>query len=226
MLSHQIPNLSPGRHQRQNSTPTVSDTQKTHHRRGLSLDQPGHNRRNHGLPSLDENSTGIEYILGQQLTQAATMREAQQQPMARPGFNQETMQRLIEEKALRAEQTAPRPERDTQAFSNNRHTTPTTEFAYETQPLPRLARDTGYFSNNYHDAPTMDPSDHTRLPPRQERGTESFPSNYQVAGMTDLEIDVQQNTYESFSFMQQPCTPPSQTRMSRKKSKQLPYHHG
>ncbi len=218
MLSYQSPNPFSGRHQRQNSTPAVSDAQKTLHRRGLSLDQPGHTQQHHGLPYLDEDPINVEYFLGQQLTQTATMREAQQQPMARPGLNQETMQPLIEQNAPRAEHTTPRLERDIEAFGNNRHTTPTTEFAQETQHLPRLARDIGALSDNCHTTPMMNLENHLHLAPRLERSTGTTCNNYHITGMTNIENDVQQslqNTYENINFVQQPCTPPSQTRTSQ-----------
>lgn len=218
MLSHQSSSLFPGRHHRQNSTPTVSDAQKTLHRRGLSLDQPGHTQQHHGLPSLDEDFSSGGYILGQQLTQTATMQEAQQQPIARPGLNHETMQRLIEENALRAEQSATRPERDTEAFGNTRHTTPTTEFANETQQLPRLVRETGGLNDNCHTTPMMNLEDHLHLSPRLERSAGRICNNYHIPGMTDMQNDIQQsllNTYENINFVQQPRTPPSQTRTSQ-----------
>jgi len=154
------------------------------------------------------------------------MREAQQQPMARPGHNQETMQRLIEEKALRAEQTAARPERDNEHFRENHHTTPTTGSVHEMQHPPRLAQDTGAFDNIYHTTPMIEFDNHTHLSPRLERSTGTFCNNYHTTGMTDFENDIQQslkNTYENIDLVQQPCTPPSQTKTSQYKSSQIPY---
>ena len=96
MLSHQSSNILPGRHQRQNSTPTIYNTPKTlfpatqrqhnSHRRGLSVDQPiSGTQRQDGIFQQDEILTEDEYINRQQLIQAL-MREVQQQhPTIRPG---------------------------------------------------------------------------------------------------------------------------------------------
>lgn len=221
MLSHQSPFPVPGRHRRQNSTPTGSDAQKTLHRRGLSLDQPGHTQQHHGLSPLDEMPTSVEYLLGQQLTQTVMMREAQQQPMARPGLNQDIMQRLIEENALEAEQTTSRPERATEAFGNNRHTTQFTESIHETLHLPRLARDTEAFSMDCYVTPITNLDNHTYLSPRPERSTETISNKYHSTETTFSENDLHQslqNTYENNNLLLQPCTPPSQTRTSQYKS--------
>ena len=96
MLSPQTSNLLPGRHQRQNSTPTVFNTPKillpatqrqyVPHRRGLSIDQPiPSNQRQDRHFQQDEIMTEDEYFNRQQLIQAL-MREVQQQNIAvRPG---------------------------------------------------------------------------------------------------------------------------------------------
>lgn len=221
MLSHQSQKPFLGRHQRQHSTPTVSDAQTTLHRRGLSLDQTGQTQQYHGLPSLDEDHASIEYLLGQQLTQTATTREAQQQPMARPGPNEETMQRLIEKNALRAKETATRPERETYPFENDHYTTPTAEYVHEMQHLPRPARDTGAFSDNYHTTLMTELENDTHHSQRPARSIGMFCNNYHNIEMTNFEEDDQhllQNTYENINLVQlvqPPCTPPSQTRTSQ-----------
>lgn len=194
MLSNQTHDYLLGRHQRQNSTPTVFDTQKTLHRRGLSLGQPGRTLQNDGLPELQDRWPSAEPTLGQRLTQTASMREAQQQPMARPGHNQEiqyeTMQ-VSQERALRAEQQEQRQERATEIFSNNYSTT---------------------IKMQYEDSP--------RDIPRQERGTGAFSNNNYITSMTGLDDEAQNmlnSFYQSPVLKQQPRTPPSQTRTGQSK---------
>ncbi|KAL6721158.1 Metallothionein expression activator [Lecanora helva] len=97
MLSSRTPNqiLTPGRHQRQNSTPTTFYIQKdispVTHRRGLSTDQSLYTHQDHGSPHQTSAYEGVEQPLGQKLTQTVTMRETQQQFMARPGLHDSTI---------------------------------------------------------------------------------------------------------------------------------------
>ena len=93
MLSHQTPNVTP-QHRRTNSTPTARDIapkvpiipsmpaqQSGTHRRGLTLDPSIHSQLSQYLNQQDTRSVSI--INGEQ----HTMREAQQQDLARPGQN-------------------------------------------------------------------------------------------------------------------------------------------
>ena len=99
MLSHQTSNFLPGRHQRQNSTPTTFNTPETllpatqrqhgQHRRGLSIDQPFSSTQiQDGLFQQDEILTEDEYINRQQLIEALMREMQQQQPTTRPGHEQ------------------------------------------------------------------------------------------------------------------------------------------
>ena len=94
MLSPQTPKGLPGQHQRQNSTPTKFGIAGTiapaAHRRGLS-DSPVFSSQNHGYDFFKQEQApaSVDYSLGQQLTNTAIMRETQPQLMARPGHSQE-----------------------------------------------------------------------------------------------------------------------------------------
>lgn len=139
MLSHQTSNLLPGRHQRQNSTPTVFNTPKTllpatqrqhePHRRGLSIDQSMSSTQIHDeLFQQDELLTEDEYHNRQQLIQAL-MREVQQQhSTARPGHEQsETLTRSIHRhQSLTNIQQAPCQEHGTGFFMDDQPNTPMT----------------------------------------------------------------------------------------------------
>ena len=109
MLSHQTSNLLPGRHQRQNSTPTIFDSpkpllpatqrQQEPHRRGLSVAQSITSTKIHDQNfQQDEILTEDECINRQRLVQLL-MREVQQQQhsTARPGYEQpETLTRSFD----------------------------------------------------------------------------------------------------------------------------------
>ena len=130
MLSQRSFITIPGPHQRQNSTPSKIDTPKhvspVAHRRGVSSDQIGYNHRIHGFQHQDEDPTGVEYILGQQLTQTVPMRETQPQCMARPGHDQQIIyEQSDHDQLLRA---TPRLAHGTGALGNNHATTLTTDF--------------------------------------------------------------------------------------------------
>ena len=139
MLSYQASNLLPGRHQRQNSTPTIFNTPKTRlpatqrqlypHRRGLSIDQPVSSTQGHdGLFQQDETLTEDEYINRQQLIQAL-MREVQQQNSTiRPGHeNQEVLMRSgHRQQSPIITQQAPCQEHGTGFLTNDQQTIPTT----------------------------------------------------------------------------------------------------
>ena len=115
MLSQQTSDLTPGRHQRQNSTPTVFDTHSTLHpatlqrnelhRRGPSLDQQAYADAHNGISQQDENTISVEDILRQRLTQQ-TMREAQQQQKtARPGFDGMLGQQQLQQYLMNFQET-------------------------------------------------------------------------------------------------------------------------
>ncbi len=101
MLSNQTPDTLPGRYQRQNSTPTVINSQDTAsfhaptprrqheaHRRGLSLDQAlGTTLKEQ--PSLQDDIAGFEGLLRQQIEQQTLRETQQQQQKARPGQEQQ-----------------------------------------------------------------------------------------------------------------------------------------
>ena len=193
MLSNQTLNIFPGRHQRQNSTPTAIDTHRNFlHRRGLSLDYPVYSQHDCNLSQQGDHPTGVEYTLGQRLTPTASTREAQQQqPMARPGHQLETkygiMQQTMREDALRAQQEEPRQERETIQFDSHFNLTPTSQ-----------------------------PENSPQAMSRQELDSEAFFDNCYTPSSIEQEHNVQgplQLGYESPQVKKQPCTPPSQTRM-------------
>ena len=135
MLLQQTTDFLLGRHQRQNSTPTVFDKQKatfqSTHGRGLSSDLPGYAYQSHGLPQLDDHSHSVEHTLGQQLTRTAFMRETQPQTMARPGLDQEEIYHSFHHNSTSKE--SPRLAHGTEEFTNTNHTIPTTELDNQIQ---------------------------------------------------------------------------------------------
>ena len=106
MLSYQNSDLTPGRQQRQNSTPTTfhiprtppaSGTQDELHKRGLSVDQLTHIHQYNGFHQQDQPRINVEHNFRQQLTEQH-MREAQQQQQeARPGHNEISNETQIKE---------------------------------------------------------------------------------------------------------------------------------
>ena len=217
MLSPQTPHhkLTPGRHQRQNSTPTKFGTPQNvspvTHRRGLSTDQLSFAHRNHGLPDQDLTYEGVELTLGQQLTQTATMREAQQQFIPRPGLDRKTTYEQFDyTQALKA---MPRLEHGNEDFTNN-YTTPTTELEHRiAQSLPE------YYKFN-----TMDFSQFDLATPAGNldgfgnglEGRGSVQPN-QIMDMKVMPHGIRSpvgSRPTSSEGVQQPCTPPSQMRTS------------
>ena len=204
MLSTQTLETLPGRHQRQNSTPTVIETYRNLlHRRGLSLDYPGTNQRHHGLPQQYDHQPNVEYIQGQRLTPAAPTQEApQQQPMARPGHgpetNQNIMQQIIQDEALRAGQEFPRQEREPKQYDSHFDFSAPSLLKYLPQALPRQERNPEATYNNCYTASLVD---HEQKP----------------AGSL-------QDEYGNTHAEQQPCTPPSQTRMCWSQRQSLASH--
>lgn len=226
MLSPQTPHQFPGRHQRQNSTPTRSNTPKTTlpvtHRRGLSLDQPEYAHHDHGLFQQKNNRTSVEYTLGQRLTQAAFMRETQPQTMARPGRDQQvTYEQLID---IDARKAMPCLEHGNGSFSNNYMTTPTTEFdnhvRHSLQEMYNL-NTTGYLQfDTTTSAGTLDgfgnglDGNIGNIQPNKTMQTVTTPNGMRsTAGSRPT----------SSEGVQQPCTPPSQMRMSKENIQSLPH---
>ncbi len=106
MLSYQTSDLTPGRQQRQHSTPTIFDIPRTPpasgsqnelHKRGLSLDQLIQLHQYNGFQQQDQTQINVEHNFRQQLTKQH-MREAQQQQQeARPGHNKMSNETQIKE---------------------------------------------------------------------------------------------------------------------------------
>ena len=97
MLSYQTSDLTPGRQQRQQSTPKIFDIPRTPPasgsqnelpKRGLSIDQLTQLHQYNGFQQQDQTQINVEHNFRQQLTEQH-MREAQQQQQeARPGHNE------------------------------------------------------------------------------------------------------------------------------------------
>ena len=106
MLSYQISDLTPGRQQRQKSTPTTFDISRTPPasgsqneppKRGFSVDQLTHLHQYDGLQQQDQTQINVEHDFRSQLTEQH-MREAQQQQQeARPGYNELSNETQIKE---------------------------------------------------------------------------------------------------------------------------------
>ena len=159
MLSNQTSNLLPGRHQRQNSTPTIFNTPKTlppasqqqdePHRRGLSIDQSMSNTQIHNeLFQQEELLTEDEYHNRQRLIQALLREVQQQHSTARPGHDQpEPLIRSIDRhQSLGSIQQAPCQEHGPGFFLDDQRNTPTT--AWENTTSQRHSLQDVYNSNN------------------------------------------------------------------------------
>ena len=107
MLSYQTSDFTPGRQQRQQSTPTIFDVSRTPpasgsqndlQKRGLSLDQFTHLHHCNGFQQQDRIESNVEHNFRQQLTEQH-MREAQQQQQqeARPGHKEVQNETQIKE---------------------------------------------------------------------------------------------------------------------------------
>ena len=139
MLSHQASNFFPGRHQRQNSTPTLFTTPKTllpatqrqheAHRRGLSMDPSMPSTQIHDeLFQQDEILTEDECINRQRLIHALMQEVQQQHSMARPGHDQPEilMRPTHQQHSLNNIQQAPCQEHVTGFFIDDQQNTPLT----------------------------------------------------------------------------------------------------
>ena len=216
MLSPQTPSQFSGRHHRQNSTPTKPNTSKTNlpttHRRGLSLDQPEYHFVNHGFSQQNTIFTNVEYTPGQRLIQAAHTQETQPQMMARPGRHQYTYQGDTD-----ARKTMPCLEHGNTVFNNNYMITPTTECGnYAQHSLQKM-----YHTNttDYHQFATTTPAGNLD---GFGNGLEEIVGNMQPNKITDTTrmplgmISTIGSRPTSSEGVQQPCTPPSQTKISKK----------
>lgn len=233
MLSHQTSNLFPGRHQRQNSTPTIFNTPKTvlpatqgqhePHRRGLSIDQSMSSTQIHNeLFQQDEILTEDEYHNRQRLIQAL-MREVQQQySTARPGHEQpESLTRSIHRhQSLSNIQQAPCQEHGTGFFIDDQPDTPMT--AWENSSSQRHSLQDAYNSNTMDILQSFDSTTSAGYldgfgtghdgyigssQPNEIMNTKEMPH-----GMPSQE-DSQRPT--SRDGTQRPCTPLSQMRTSQ-----------
>ena len=217
MLSQHTFTPFPGRHQRQNSTPTKLDASKTispvGHRRGLSSDQLGYAHQSHGLLQGSENSISIEYNLGQQLINTAPMRETQPQLMARPGLQQPlTYESSNNAQPLKA---TPRLAPGTKVFTNDNITTPTTEIDNQIQqslPGTQNMNNMEFFQFDRSTSAGHLDGFGNRLD--GEIGNFQSNENANEVLHSSMQLTAGSRT-TSEEGTQQPCTPPAQMRTSK-----------
>jgi len=208
----------PGRHHRHNSTPTKFDNPKNispvAHRRGLSSDQLAYTHQSFVLPQQNDMPTSVEYTLGQQLTQTATMRETQPQLMDRPGFDQQEMY----EHSYHAQtlKEMPCPAHGTGAFSQNYLTTPIMEFDNQ---MPHSLQEA--YNLNTMDFLRLDSTASAGNLDGFGNGLDGNIGNIQPNGIMKMKAMPQSIGSTSGSRptsregAQVPCTPPSQMRTSK-----------
>ena len=230
MLSHQTSNLLPGRHQRQNSTPTIFNTPKTvlpatqrrhePHRRGLSIDQPTSSTQIHDdFVQEDEILTEDECMNRQQLIQAL-MREVQQQnSAARPGHEQfEILTRSVHRhQSLSNIQQAPCQEHGTGFFMDNQPNTPMT--AWENNSSQQHSLHDEFNSNTMDMFQSFDSTTSAGYLDGFGTGHDEYKGNSQSNEMTNTKEMPHgmpsPNTSQrpaTRDATQRPCTPLSQTR--------------
>ena len=233
MLSHQNSDFLPGRHQRQNSTPTLFNTTNTilpatqgqyePHRRGLSVDQsmPSTQMKNE-LFQQDEIITKDEYHNRQRLLQAL-MREVQQQhSTARPGHEQAELltQSVHRNHSLNNIQQAPCQEHGTGFFIIDQSNTPMTAWedsnnqqhslqnAYNTNTMDMFQSFDSTTSAGYLDGFGTGHDEYTgNSLPNEEENTKEMPH-----GMPSQEDSQRPTTRDG---AQRPCTPLNQMRTSQ-----------
>lgn len=233
MLSHQTSDFPPGRHQRQNSTPTIFNTTKTllpatqgqhePHRRGLSVDQsmPSIQIKNE-LFQQDEIINKDEYHNQQRLLQAL-MREVQQQhSTARPGHEQtETLTRSTHQNhSLSDIQQATCQEHGTGFYMDDQQNTPMTAWensndqrqslqnAYNTNTMDMFQSFDSTTSAGYLDGFGIGQDEYTgNSLPNGEANTKEMPH-----GMPSQEDSQRPTTRDQ---AQRPCTPLNQMRTSQ-----------
>lgn len=235
MLSHQTSNLLQGRHQRQNSTPTIFNTQETPlpatqpqhelYRRGLSIDQSMSSTQVHNeLFQQDELLTEDEYHNRQRLIQAL-MREVQQQhSTARPGHEQpESLTRSIHRcQSLSKIQQAPCQEHGTGVFMDDQPNTPMT--AWENSSSQRHSLQDAFNSNTINNFQSFDSTTSAGYLDGFGTGHDGYTGNClpneltntkgMPHGMPILEDSQRPTTKDG---TQRPCTPLSQMRTSQRK---------
>lgn len=234
MLSHQTSNFLQGRHQRQNSTPTIFNTPKTllpatqrqngPHRRGASIDQSMSSTQIHNeLFQQDEILTEDEYHNRQRLIQAL-MREVQQQHSTpRPGHERsESLTRSMHRhQSLSNIQQAPCQEHGSGFFMDDQSNTQMT--AWENSSSQRHSLQDAYNSDTmdifqsfdsttsagYLDGFGTGHDEYTgNSPPNETTNTKEMPH-----GMPSQEDSQRPTT--SRDGTQRPCTPLSQMRTSQ-----------
>lgn len=234
MLSHSTSNLSPGRHQRQHSTPSIFNTPKTllpatqgqhePHRRGLSIDPSMSNNQIYNeLFHQDETLSEDELNNRQRLIQAL-LREVQQQQhsAARPGYEQpEILTPSIQQQhSLSDLQQAPCQEHGTGFFKDDQSNTPLT--AWENSSSQRHSLQDEYNNNTmdmfqsfdlttsagYLDGFGTGHDEYTgNNPPNESTNINQMPH-----GMPSPEESQRPITRDG---IQRPCTPLSQIRTSQ-----------
>lgn len=233
MLSHQTSNLIPGRHQRQNSTPTVFNTPKTllpatqrhheSHRRGLSIDQPVSSIRIHDdLLQQDEILTEHEYINRQRLIQALLRDVQQQRSTARPGHEQlETLTPTIHRhQSLSNIQQAPCQEHGTGFFMDNQPNTLMT--AWENSSIQQQSLKDETSSNTMDMFQSFDSTTSAGYLDGFGIGHDGYKGNSQPNELTDTKVmphglpapDNPQRP-PTGDETRRPCTPLSQMRTSQ-----------
>ena len=232
MLSHQSSNILPGRHQRQNSTPTIFNTSKTllpatqrqydPHRRGLSIDQPiSSTQRQDGIFQQDEILTEDEYINRQQLIQAL-MREVQQQhPTTRPGHEkvESLTQPAHPQQSLSNIQQAPCQEHDTGILTDDKTNTPTT--AWENSNNQQQSLQDQFNNNTMEMFQSLDSATSAGYLDGFGTGHNGYKGNSLPNEMTNTKKMPHGMPSPNYSQRrmgtegtERPCTPPSQIRTS------------
>lgn len=233
MLSNQTSNIFPGRHQRQNSTPTVFNTSKTllpatqlqhePHRRGLSIDQsmsstPIHNE----VFQQDETLTEDEYHNRQRLIQALMQEVQQQHSTARPGHEQrETLTRSINRhQSISNIQQAPCQEHGTGFFVDDQPNTPMT--AWENSSSQRHSQQDPYNNNSMDMFQSFDSTTSAGYLDGFGTGHDEYTRNSLTNDTTNtkdmphgLPSEEHSQRPTTFHGTQRPCTPLSQTRTSQ-----------
>lgn len=233
MLSRQTSNLLLGRHQRQNSTPTIFNTPKTlspatqrqhePHRRGLSIDQSMSSTQIHNeLFQQDELLTEDEYLNRQRLIQALMREVQQQQSTARPGHEQsEPLTRSAHRHQSQSNiQQAPCQEHGTGFFMDDQPNTPMT--AWENSSSQRHSLQDAYNSDNMDMFQSFDSTTSAGYLDGFGLGHDGYTGNSQPNETTNTKemphgMPSEENSQSPISRdgPQRPCTPPSQMRTSQ-----------
>lgn len=237
MLSQQASTTNPGRHQRQNSTPTKFNTskifypaqfhqrqQRDAHRRDLSLDESIDLHDNNGFPQQDEHSSSVENLLRQRLTQS-TMREAQQQQQqqtARPGPDIQEREHVAgrqqQQHYITTNQLIPGQEPGVTSFADGYTTIQLPDFEDEVQNLLNNAYKTVTTDMLQSFDTTNSAGNLDGFGNKMDGYTGSIPTNEIMNTrpthfcMRANECSHQVNGSEG---PQRPCTPPNQTRNGR-----------